>query len=744
MSRVSLFAAMTASCAAMLGCVLDTEPKGTSCTVTGRCNPGFVCVASVCVSSSDVSSNGDAGLGDASIGDAGRPDSGPPGPRGPWTTTQRFGPLEVSETGGYVEVVTSTVPAAPDHWRLIFLSGTLTGTEESEPDVVIRIGAEIIHRFGHYALGEPDETPGAGFLTYHAIPPTSEAQTLAVEMNTTAQVARLNNLEIVLARLPAGADPRSSHEDDASDVEGLDVTLRALELPPTGRWLVLGRMSLSESPGRRAAQGWLEGPSGNRRPLDRYDTTFSAPRDALNPMFTSMVVEGGRTVRLRGHSSGSNEESLQNWLEPTYRIRMPLQIEGSAPPGYALRVTFDHAAQVAAGRSMQDGADVVLIYAPPVGAPERLHRVLDPDSAWNRPDTTLWFRLPTAVDGTSDAFALYMAGPAGPLEDPQQVFSLYDDFSSATLDDSRWSMSGDGIRLESGRMIVDGPAILKTRVGSLPVGVEWAARARLGPDTDGLSWLLAHPDNSAEGVELKGSGGARSAHAGGSQEPVQVAQGADRIYTIASTDGQTFDFWESGRVLATVVRPAPSPSAPWFLGLTNQDGGSAEYDWIRVRPYQSEEPMVTVQGPQGEAGTRGSQFRYRNLVAINLEAFEDDAIGETGETVQTERPFVSVADINRPPSGRERLVLMSVRVSGEHSYRFRRRGIIRVNRRNTFVTSHRINADNSRANGYHHIAGRVFAASATTALNLEVGVDSPDGILVTGADGRIIVLDFPQ
>ncbi|HET9001061.1 MAG TPA: hypothetical protein VFP86_15585 [bacterium] len=81
-----------------------------------------------------------------------------------------------------------------------------------------------------------------------------------------------------------------------------------------------------------------------------------------------------------------------------YRRRITIQAQTALPAGYAVAVTLNHAALVAAGKSLAGGDDIRVRYWNGSAMVE-LDRVLDPISAWNAAATTIWFPLQTAIGG---------------------------------------------------------------------------------------------------------------------------------------------------------------------------------------------------------------------------------------------------------------------------------------------------------------------------------------------------------
>jgi hypothetical protein len=128
-----------------------------------------------------------------------------------------------------------------------------------------------------------------------------------------------------------------------------------------------------------------------------------------------------------------------SWWDASYAFRAPIELatgDAGIAAGYSVALTFDHAALVAAGRSLADGSDVRIVHWDGSSWTE-LDRVLADDSEWGSPTTTVWFMAQPAVDAdTIDrSHYLYYDNPEAvtPPEDPRNVWLFFDDFESGTL-----------------------------------------------------------------------------------------------------------------------------------------------------------------------------------------------------------------------------------------------------------------------------------------------------------------------
>lgn len=113
-----------------------------------------------------------------------------------------------------------------------------------------------------------------------------------------------------------------------------------------------------------------------------------------------------------------------------YREQISVQAVNAVLAGYAVALTFNHAALVAAGKSLASGDDVRVRYWTGSAFVE-LDRVLDPTSAWNTAATRIWFRLQAgiAAAGTDANYYLHYGNlaDANPPAYGPNVFLDYQD-----------------------------------------------------------------------------------------------------------------------------------------------------------------------------------------------------------------------------------------------------------------------------------------------------------------------------
>jgi hypothetical protein len=147
-----------------------------------------------------------------------------------------------------------------------------------------------------------------------------------------------------------------------------------------------------------------------------------------------------------------------SWWNVAYDWRMPVTVTAGAaavPNGYAVSITLDHAALLAAGKAERPGGnDMRVVYWNGAGWTQ-LDRVLEEGSAWNTASTTIWFKTQAAIGAASldENYFLYYGNPApgAPPANQSNVFFFYDTYPGASLGASYtvlrppaagWSVSG--------------------------------------------------------------------------------------------------------------------------------------------------------------------------------------------------------------------------------------------------------------------------------------------------------------
>ncbi len=171
----------------------------------------------------------------------------------------------------------------------------------------------------------------------------------------------------------------------------------------------------------------------------------------------TFALSDPETVTLTRAATASNasfgwqvvEWAGPGWWDVDLDFRQRIDVATStaaAPDAYTVPLTLDHAALVASGLARADGDDVRVLRWDGSTWTE-LDRVLEDGSAWDRVDTTIWFRTtdPIAAD-TTHTYWLYFGDPAAgsPPADPEVVFLLTENFDAGDLGDFEDRTGGTG------------------------------------------------------------------------------------------------------------------------------------------------------------------------------------------------------------------------------------------------------------------------------------------------------------
>lgn len=327
-----------------------------------------------------------------------------------------------------------------------------------------------------------------------------------------------------------------------------------------------------------------------------------------------------------------------------YEHRLTVAGQGTAvPSNHAVSFALDHAALVTAGHSLASGNDLKVYRDTGGGVFVPLHRVLDPESAWNQAATVLWFKTNAALAATDEdvSYRVYTNGAplSGlPLDDERQVFHFADFFDRPDNDDlnsgasgATWSQSGVEEATIAANQLQFGAAtdnandpIVTHTFGAITGAFEWRfgfdwTRSG-GENTYRTHMQLGHmmPDAPAPMSGLGvgphivwgGSGGTPSMtnHNGfgyadaGTIAQTQTLSGSHAIAVRGSTSSQTYSVTVDSAGLSL---PQPFDAAPATLSavryytweLSNANG--RRFDFVIVRPTLASPPNVKVSPETG-------------------------------------------------------------------------------------------------------------------------------------------------
>lgn len=342
------------------------------------------------------------------------------------------------------------------------------------------------------------------------------------------------------------------------------------------------------------------------------------------------------------------------WWDVNFAYRQQIDIpSGTAalPTAYAVSVTIDHAALVAAGRSIASGDDVRIVYWDGSAWTE-LNRIVDPQSTWNASSTMVWFRTEAAIAAnvTDDNYYLYFgnAGAGAPPADPAQIFLLYDEFNGNAFDTALWDHTQGPAPTVGGGTLTCPNNCRMSSDASFGVDTIWEARVSFTDDDPGNSyrfWYAA--DDTAisgdrVGFYVNGSGGYRGESrdsSTGTRNLSGVGANVFRTYAFTREDDDAVSFFIDGVQESTSITTGnqiPTGSMPARFRNRGGNNNDMVYDWVRIRPYRVNEPTLSLGGREqlapivryyfDEASWNGSAGEAVDASASGLDATASGAI----------------------------------------------------------------------------------------------------------------------
>ena len=342
------------------------------------------------------------------------------------------------------------------------------------------------------------------------------------------------------------------------------------------------------------------------------------------------------------------------WWSGDYsrRIRVEVATVDALPASYQVMVTLDHAALVAAGQSLANGDDVRFVRWDGSGWEPEQDRVVAVGSAWNQSDTKLYFKTTTgiAAASTDASYFLYFGSNAPPpaLADPENVYDLFEDFASGTIDPVKWgtTLNGAGsVSAASGAFVSDGQ-------GSVGSEGHWLnTQATFASATDGLmvesTFRLDAFSDDSWGASFGLAGSATAMYLDKFWQPgttvaywmpgdgysVMTLTGAPSALTAvptgshrmgqAITAGGVVRHFEDGVLLASGAGAFPYADQIWF-GFDPYTAGqtyNASYDDIVVRKYINTEPVVSLEAVETVTASEST------ALAVAVDPFFTFAVG---------------------------------------------------------------------------------------------------------------------
>jgi hypothetical protein len=137
------------------------------------------------------------------------------------------------------------------------------------------------------------------------------------------------------------------------------------------------------------------------------------------------------------------------WWDSNYQYRYKISVTAgttNVPTDYSVRIEFDHAALVAATKSLSSGDDIRIAHWNGSTWTE-LDRRLDDQSSWDSATTQVWFRTQAGINATETDNNYYMyygySSASSPPANKSNVYVFWDDFESGDL--SNWTVQVDAV-----------------------------------------------------------------------------------------------------------------------------------------------------------------------------------------------------------------------------------------------------------------------------------------------------------
>jgi len=241
---------------------------------------------------------------------------------------------------------------------------------------------------------------------------------------------------------------------------------------------------------------------------------------------------------------------------------------------------------------------------------------------------SFYVKVPHIPASGTKIYIYYGNNLAGDLSDGEAVFDFFDDFDGTTLDSEKWvktvglegelDITGSSLRLDSAKIVSKDYEI---KDGIIEYAVEATAgyEARLIVRADEVNSQVAY-SSSYEGAEhciaigdIVKANTAKAISGNTRYDYRVIAKGADITFARFSEG-----YAEEEALVAFKDTGGMTTGA---IGLEIGEGNTAYYDWMRVRRYASDEPLVSSLNAEEE---------------VTLPVFTNVTIAENGDLVLEE------------------------------------------------------------------------------------------------------------
>lgn len=426
---------------------------------------------------------------------------------------------------------------------------------------------------------------------------------------------------VLVAALPAPVEQSSTNSSSAN-------TFGAGEPSPEG---TISRGIPSPTPTQLLTSSETLLPSSSTVPVSTQEPTndptsvistqdpTNSPTSAILTATTNPASTPVPTVLPTATTAAASPIGWWNGCFP-YRQQITVNTSSaSVANGYTVSYTFNHQSLVSAGRSRSDGRD--LRVARVSGSNwTQLDRVIDDDSAWDRTNSRVLFKLQSGITAQSSDNSYYMyygcSSDGNVREDPKNVYWYFTDFDNAgdindwaqyeIIDDEGWRIEDKMLELQSGRQGVEIPylndkIVLTARPAIHHLQVEFEF---LAEDDDLLAAGLCSNDSNMAGFYIGISQDWWFDDSSGPQRIGYWNSVADNAYSGTSyNEYQWYEVthaWTSSSIKSTFAggnfQWNSGPSSANYFCFAGNGMDEVVFENLMLRLYVSPEPVLAL-GP---------------------------------------------------------------------------------------------------------------------------------------------------
>lgn len=244
----------------------------------------------------------------------------------------------------FIDVPGCTLTFAPEStsetW-MIFASGVCRSSSNTEQAFEMRLTVDGVEEDLWSHQNNTATTPnGAGFLVFDRISGVDTLQTIKVQYRALTGTVYCDDVRVVAALVPDGADFQYYESDGIVSSTGSNLTLGSLTFTPssTGNYFIIGSIKHREHPSGSTSQTWFEGSDGSLHPNAPSGVYHSNAREPWNPntcVWRENLTATSKTFNIRFTSSGSGSQASEH----RYRKFMAFREDAWDTSNYNLAAT---------------------------------------------------------------------------------------------------------------------------------------------------------------------------------------------------------------------------------------------------------------------------------------------------------------------------------------------------------------------------------------------------------------------